>query len=141
VNWCQSIIVPIFKKGDDQNPDNYRGISLLSVVSKVFTSILNKRLYRWAEEENKISKEQAGFRKSYSTIDHIFTLTSIIRNKLDSRGGGKVYCAFVDYRKAFDTVDRDKLWQTLKKKQSINQAREYVQVYVQLCEGMCKMGC
>ena len=43
--WSKSVIVPIFKKGDDDNPDNYRGISLLSIVSKVFTAILNKRLY------------------------------------------------------------------------------------------------
>jgi hypothetical protein len=61
--WCKSVIIPIYKKGDDRNPDNYRGISLLSIVSKVFTSILNKRLYTWAEAEEKISCEQAGFRK------------------------------------------------------------------------------
>ena len=113
--WSKSVIVPIFKKGDDDNPDNYRGISLLSIVSKVFTAILNKRLYTWAEKENKISKEQAGFRKGYSTIDHIFTLVSMVKRKLNSRRGGKVYVAFVDYKKAFDTVDRDKLWETLEK--------------------------
>lgn len=114
-NWCKSIIIPLFKKGDDRNPDNYRGISLLSIISKVFTAVLNKRLYAWAEKEEKISKEQAGFRKGYSTIDHIFTLVSIIKKKLNSRRGGKVYAAFIDYRKAFDSVDRDKLWETLQK--------------------------
>ena len=88
--WSKSVIVPIFKKGD-------------------------KRLYTWAEKENKISKEQAGFRKGYSTIDHIFTLVSMVKRKLNSRRGGKVYVAFVDYKKAFDTVDRDKLWETLEK--------------------------
>ena len=113
--WSKSVTVPIFKKGDDDNPDNYRGISLLSIVSKVFTAILYKRLYTWAEKENKISKEQAGFRKGYSTIDHIFTLVSMVKRKLNSRRGGKVYVAFVDYKKAFDTVDRDKLWETLEK--------------------------
>lgn len=115
LSWCQSVIVPIFKKGDEGNPDNYRGISLLSIVGKVFTAILNKRLYVWAERENKISPEQAGFRKSYSTVDHIFTLTSIVKSKLNSRRGGKVYAAFIDYRKAFDTVDRNKMWETLEK--------------------------
>ena len=58
--WSKSVIVPIFKKGDDDNPDNYRGISLLSIVSKVFTAILNKRLYTWAEKENKIAKNRQG---------------------------------------------------------------------------------
>ena len=82
LDWCKSVIIPLLKKGDDKNPDNYRGISLLSVVSKVFTAILNKRLHTWAEHEQKISKEQAGFRKGYSTVDHIFTLTSVITKKV-----------------------------------------------------------
>ena len=106
------------QKGDENSPDNCRGISLLSIFSKVFTSILNKRLYTWAENEEKISKEQAGFRKGYSTTDHIFTLVSIIRKAVYGRRGGKLYVAFVDYKKAFDTVDRDKLWETLQKLQT-----------------------
>ena len=79
-DWCKSVIIPLFKKSDDSDPDNYRGISLLSIVSKVFTGILNKRLYAWAENEEKIGKEQAGFCKGYSTIqllpghDEIFSL-------------------------------------------------------------------
>ena len=100
-----SVIIPLFKKGDDSDPDNYGGISLLSIVSKVFAAILNKRLYAWAENEEKISKEQAGFRKGYSTIDQTFLIT-MVKSKLDSRRGGKVYVAFIDYEKAFDTVDR-----------------------------------
>ena len=70
-DWTRSVIVPLFKKGDTKNPGNYRGISLLSVISKFFTSILNSRLYQWAENEEKICEEQAGFRKGYSTIDHV----------------------------------------------------------------------
>ena len=50
------------KKSDDDTPHNYRGISLPSKISKVFTSILNKKLYTWAKKENKTSEEQAGFR-------------------------------------------------------------------------------
>ena len=113
--WSKSIIVPLFKKGDEGNPDNYRGISLLSIVSKVFTSILNKRLYSWAEKENKISTEQAGFRRSYSTIDHIFSLVSIVQNRFNSPRGGKVYACFVDYQKAFDSVDREKAWEKFRR--------------------------
>ena len=115
LDWCKSVIIPLLKKGDDKNPNNYRGISLLSVVRNKFTAILNKRLYTWAEHEQKISKEQAGFRKGYSTVDHIFTLTSVITKKLNSRRGGKVYVAFVDYKKAFDTVNREALWDVLQK--------------------------
>ena len=115
LDWCKSVIIPLLKKVGNKNQDNYRGISLLRVVSKVFTAILNKRLYTWAEHEQKISKEQAGFRKGYSTAEHIFTLISMITKKLNSKRGGKVYVAFVDYKKAFDTVNREALWDVLQK--------------------------
>ena len=78
-------------------------------------------LYAWSENDEQISKEQAGFGTGYSTIDHSFTSITVVKSKLDSRRGGKVYVAFIDYKKAFDTVDRDKLWETLgeeKKKSS-----------------------
>ena len=54
--WCKSIIMLLFKRGNETDPDNYRGISLLSVVIKVFTAILHKRLYNWAGKEGKTSK-------------------------------------------------------------------------------------
>jgi hypothetical protein len=113
--WSRSIIVPIFKKGDTNLPGNYRGISLLSVVSKVFTYILNKRITEWMEECEKVSEEQAGFRAGYSTTDHIFTLLAIIQKSM-SQGKGKAYVAFVDYQKAFDTVNRDSLYACLQAK-------------------------
>lgn len=112
--WSKSIIIPLFKKGDANNPENYRGISLLSVISKVFTYILNKRLTSWAEEEHKICEEQAGFRKNYATTDHIFTLISMIRKCVYKSNNGKLYVAFIDFLKAFDSVDRECLWFVLK---------------------------
>ena len=113
--WCQSVIMPLFKKGDHNLPDNYRGISLINVTSKIFTSIVNKRLYTWSEKENKICDEQAGFRRKFSTIDQIYALITIIRKCLFCSRKGKLYVVFVDYMKAFDSVNRDKLWQILKK--------------------------
>lgn len=111
--WSKAIIFPLHKKGDANNPDNYRGISLLSCVSKLYTHILNKRLTQWAEDNNIISEEQAGFRKTYSTVDHIFTLYAVVqKNLLQNK---KVYVAFVDFRKAFDTVKRNVLWNILLK--------------------------
>ena len=113
LRWAKAIVVPLHKKGDINNPDHYRGISLLSITSKVFTGIMNRRLYNWAEDHDKINIEQAGFRKSHSTIDHIFTLHSLISNCLFGRKRSKVYVCFVDFKKAFDTVKRDKLWEVL----------------------------
>ena len=113
--WCQSVIMPLHKKGDHNNPDNYRGISLINVTSKIFTSIINRRLYNWSENENKICDEQAGFRRHFSTIDQIYTLITIIRKCLFGPRKSKLYVVFVDYMKAFDSVNRNKLWSILKK--------------------------
>lgn len=111
--WAKAIITPIYKKGDVNSADNYRGVSLLSIISKCYTSILNQRLYNWLEENNKIDEGQAGFRKQYSTIDHIFTLYAIAQKRL-SRKGHKLYVAFVDFKKAFDSVHHDKLFEAIK---------------------------
>lgn len=106
--WTKAIIVPIHKKGDTGVADNFRGVSLLSLIGKCYTSILNKRLYGWLEDNDKIAETQAGFRKGYSTTDHVFTLYAITQKYLSQRGG-KVYVAFIDLRKAFDSVKRDTL--------------------------------
>ena len=73
--------------------DHYRSESLLSVIGKCYTFILNKRLYAWLKQNNQIVEEQAGFRKSYSTVDCIFALNVIVQKHLDKRGA-KVYVAF-----------------------------------------------
>ena len=115
IQWGIATIIPLFKKGDRDLCDNYRGISLLSITSKVFTSVINNRLYNWAEENQKINEEQAGFRKSYSTIDHIYTLHSMASNCLFGSKRSKLYAAFIDFQKAFDSINRDRLWDILKK--------------------------
>ena len=109
--WTKAIIMPLHKKGDKENPDNYRGISLLSILSKVFTGVINKRLNRWAEENNILSEVQAGFRKGRSTVDHIFTLNALIEKQFSRNM--KLYVAFIDFKKAYDTVDRSVLYLAL----------------------------
>jgi len=110
--WCKAVICPIHKKGDKHIADNYRGVSLLCIISKCYTSVLNARLVKWMQVYEKIVESQAGFRKKYSTVDHIFTLSSIIEKSLSKRRG-KLYVAFVDLRKAFDSVDRQSLFRAL----------------------------
>jgi len=110
--WTRAVIIPLHKKGDLENPDNYRGISLLSVISKCYTYVLNTRMKEWMEENEKIIELQAGFRHGYSTADHIFTLSAIVEKCL-SKKGGKLYVAFVDLQKAFDSVHRVSLFESL----------------------------
>jgi hypothetical protein len=84
--WSKAIIIPIHKKGDRENVDNYRGISLLSIMSKCYTTILNTRLYDWLEDNNMISDSQAGFRKGYSAVDQIFNLYAVVQNCMQRKG-------------------------------------------------------
>ena len=110
-SWSEGHIVPIFKSGDTSDPSNYRGITLLSTLGKLFSRILNNRLTAWADQYEVYIEAQAGFRKGMSTTDNIFVLHGIISNTLNQ--GGTLYCAFVDFKKAFDFVVRDILWYKL----------------------------
>lgn len=112
--WSKAIIVPIYKKGDADQTDNYRGVSLLSLLSKCYTAVLNKRLVNWVEKYDKLTESQAGFRRGYSTSDHIFTLNAIVE-KCFAKKGVKLYACFVDLRKAFDSVQRQPLFEVLLK--------------------------
>ena len=97
-SWCKSIIVTLSKKGDANSSDNYRGISLLTIFSKIYTSIISRRVTFYTNIYNKISESQAGFCEGYSTIDNAFILYSLIHKYL-SKKRGKLYVAFVDFRK------------------------------------------
>ena len=112
-SWGKSILVPIHKKGSLDSPDNYRGIVLQSVFSKVYTSVLNRRVTFYANMYDKISEYQAGFREGYSTVDNAFILNAFV-DKYLSKKGNKLYVVFVDFKKAFDSVHREKLWQVLR---------------------------
>ena len=112
-NWCESIILPLFKKGPPNDPNNYRGISLCDISSKLYSSIVNSRLQEWIEQNDVIGECQAGFRKNYSTIDHIFTLMAMIQKQFSLNR--KLYVAFIDFEKAFDSISRKLLWPILVK--------------------------
>lgn len=109
--WSEGYIVPIHKKGNVNNVENYRGITLLSVLGKLFTRILNNRLTKWAEDYYIYIEAQAGFRSHMSTVDNIFVLHGLITHLLNE--GKKLYCGFVDFSKAFDFVSRDIIWYKL----------------------------
>ena len=113
-DWTMSILQPIHKKGDVGLPDNYRGISLLNVCSKIYSSILNRRLSDWVEDNDILGEEQAGYRRFRSPMEHIFILHAIVNKQLVRHR--KLYVAFIDFRKAFDGISRVKLWLVLRKR-------------------------
>lgn len=107
--WRESIITPVFKKGDRSDCNNYRGISLLSVGYKVLSNILLFRMNPYAEEN--LGDYQAGFRRNRSTTDQIFTLRQVYEKCWEF--GLEVHNIFVDFAKAYDSILRRKIWEIL----------------------------
>ena len=113
-DWTKGNIIPIYKnKGSKNDPANYRPITLLSCIGKVFTSILNSRLTKFLEVNEILNETQSGFRKDYSTTDNIMALYSLIEYFKSKKQ--KLFCCFVDFTKAFDNVWRVGLWKKVLK--------------------------
>ena len=111
-DWYNSDIKPIPKKDKDQrDPLNNRCITIMSCVAKIYSSILNNRIQKYLETNNLLEDEQNGFRAARSCIDHIFILCSVLRNRKET--GKQTFLCFIDYKKAFDSVDRDLLLHSL----------------------------
>ena len=100
--WKKANVVPIFKKGDASNPQNYRPISLLSVLGKVFERIVFKRLYNHLTTNNILSVAQSGFRPCDSTTNQLIDIYCIFCKAIDE--GKEIRSVFCDISKAFDRV-------------------------------------
>ncbi|GBM10011.1 putative RNA-directed DNA polymerase from transposon BS [Araneus ventricosus] len=99
--WKQTRIIPVFKKGDEQNCKNYRPIAILSPFSKIFESIIHKKLYN--QVENLISTSQHGFIPKRSTTTNLLCLTGKIISSFES--GSQLGVIYTDFSKAFDSTD------------------------------------
>ena len=108
--WTQSLIITLPKKGNLQQCQNYRTISLISHASKVMLKVILKRLSPQAGEI--IAEEQAGFRSGRSTSEQIFNLR--VLGEKYSQHQQDIFHVFIDYKKAFDRVWHDALWATMK---------------------------
>ena len=76
--WGVGIIAPIHKRDDKDDPKNYRGVTLINVIAKIYSQILLNRLTNWSIKHDKSIQNQFGFQKGKSTIDCVFMLYSII---------------------------------------------------------------
>ena len=108
-DWTKGIIIKLPKKGDLGNCDNWRGITLLSIPSKVFCRILLKRIDK--EIDGKLREEQAGFRANRGCIDQIFSLRNIIEQCV--KWNSPLHINFVDFKKAFDSIHRQSMFKIL----------------------------
>ena len=111
-NWLTSLLVPIHKKGAVDDPDNYRGIALISCLAKFFYAILNNRLMDYCLKYQILSPSQLGFLAGNRTSDAHIILYNLI-NEYCHKRGQKLYGCFVDFSKAFDSIPRDRMFQKL----------------------------
>lgn len=112
-SWGKGIINPIPKCSttDPRDPLSYRGLTLGSSMYKLYCAVLNNRLTKWTEENNIVAEEQNGFRKNRNTLDHLSTLTTIIETRMKKQLS--TFCAYIDFKKAYDCINRNILWKKL----------------------------
>jgi hypothetical protein len=124
---AHGVVALFFKKGDRTQLKNYRPITLLSHVYKLFSRVITNRLARRFDDFQ--PPEQVGFRKGFSTIDHIHTLRQVIQKTEEYNQ--PLCLAFVDYEKAFDSVGT---WAVLESLQRYHIDYRYIQVLQSLYE-------
>lgn len=107
--WTECHVILLHKKGTRDEIGNYRPISLISNIYKVFAKVILERISLTLNESQ--PAEQAGFRKGFSTIDHIHTIKQLIQKY--NEYNKQIYLAFIDYSKAFDSLRHQYIWRSL----------------------------
>ena len=109
--WKKSIIIPLFKKGEKSNPENYRPISLTCCTCRVMEKILTKYIVHFLTVNNLLSQEQFGFIKNRSTTTQFISTLEDWHDAIFKKKN--IDCIFIDFQKAFDSVPHDLLLKKL----------------------------
>ena len=110
---ASSLVTPVFKKGDRSDPGNYRPIAVGEPLCRLYAAILNKRIISWTEDKGLRAPCQAGFRPRMSTEQQLFALRHFIdRSRFQKQ---PLFAAFVDLKKAYDSVQHDLLLASLQR--------------------------
>lgn len=121
-------VVPVFKSGDSNQPENYRPMSVLSVINTVFEKLISKRVKRFINENNVICPQQHGFVPSRSTSTAVLTLSQLINSALHKNE--VVIGILLDIKKAFDTVSHSILLQKLESYVITNNTLKFFSSYL-----------
>jgi hypothetical protein len=110
--WAMGSIAPVPKpKGNPLSMDDHRGIAMGPALGKLFSLMLMKRLDGWAENDNLRAETQFGFRPKRGTLEGCFLLKHVVDSH--TAQGKPLFAAFIDFKKAYDSVDRQLLWKSL----------------------------
>eukprot|EP00973_Karenia_brevis_P058488 8145814-Karenia_brevis.AAC.1 len=107
--WKSTKIRVLFKKGDAQDPANYRPIAMLPILYKLFARVLCGRIGAILDASQPV--EQAGFRTGFGCEDHIFTMSQLVHRHGEFRT--PLWAAAIDFEKAFDSVEHESIWRAL----------------------------
>ena len=108
IEWCYNKLFVLFKSGDRASCDNYRGISVMDSLAKIYDTMIMNRISMWCS----IDKCQAGAQNGRSCLEQIFTLRMLCHYAKNKKS--KLYVLFIDYSKAYDRVSRRKLIEVLR---------------------------
>ena len=124
----QAFVVPIFKKGDTEDPSNYRPISITPALAKVFEKILQQQMIEYMDKNRMFSSLQFGFRKHFSTTDALLFATEKIRQKIDANEN--VTAAFINLSRAFDSTSHVILLKKLSELNFTDEAISMIKSYL-----------
>ena len=96
--WCLDLLNPIHKEGNKSDPNNYRGICISFALLKILCCLVNNRIQSKCRETN-----QTGFKKNHHTSDNLLVLKNVVK-KYVPMGQNKLYTCFIDFKKAFDSI-------------------------------------
>ena len=134
----EAALIPIFKKGANENIDNYRPIALLSVLSKIIEKVVANKIFEFLKINSILTNCQYGFRPGLSTEASIVDLSQYVYDKMDS--GERVCGVFFDLSKAFDTVDRDFVAQKLNNLGILDPLNSWIVSYLSNRKVVVKIG-
>ncbi len=107
--WRKTVVKVLFKKGDELAPGNYRPISILPILYKLFARIICSRITKVLEEHQ--SCDQAGFRSGFSVEDHLLTISILAEMQLEA--DQPLWISALDFQTAFDSITHESLWDAL----------------------------
>ncbi|CAB4022776.1 RNA-directed DNA polymerase from mobile element jockey-like, partial [Paramuricea clavata] len=134
--WKKAWVLPIYKSEDRQKCENYRPISILPIISKIFERLVFNQLYKYLNEHSLLSKYQSGFRPKNSTLSALIQMCDAWYTNMDN--GDLSGVVFLDIRKAFDSINHDILLRKMKEQFGVSNIEfKWFESYISNREQVC----